>query len=116
MSEMLIPATLFNITIMRTLIFIFLTTITQLTVSAQKISYNIPGGYESDITKEDYKKLVDISVPIVSKRYTIDHVKDGTIQLKSGQEMEALNLHNLIGKCVAVKDKSKWNDVVRDHF
>lgn len=101
---------------MRTLLFIVLTTITQLSASGQKISYNIPDGYESDITKEDYKKLVDISVPIVSKRYTIDKVKDGTIQLKGGQEMEALNLHNLIDKCVAVMDKSKWNLVIQEHF
>lgn len=101
---------------MRILIFILLTITTQLTASAQKITYNIPDGYEKDISKDDYKNLVDIAVPIVSKRYTIDNIKDGTIHLKSGQEMQALNLHNLIDKCVAVKDKSKWNVVIQEHF
>ena len=103
-------------TIMRTLIFIFLVTVIQLTASGQNISYNIPSGYEKDISKEDYKTLVDLSVPFVSKRYAIDKVADGTIQLTSGQEMRALNLHNLIVKCAAVKDKSKWIEIVQGHF
>jgi hypothetical protein len=60
--------------------------------------------------------LVDIAVPIVAKRYSIDYVKDGTIFLIQGQEMKAMNLHNLIGKCVAVKDKSKWNIIIQGHF
>ena len=82
----------------------------------QKITYNIPEGYENDISKTDYKKIVDIAVPVVAKRYSIDFVKDGAIQLKEGQEMQILNLHNLIGKCVAVKDKSQWDKVIQGHF
>ena len=30
--------------------------------------------------------------------------------------MQALNLHNLILKCVAVKDRSKWKQVIQGHF
>lgn len=82
----------------------------------QKISYDIPEGYESDISKEDYKMLVDIATPIVAKRYKIDKVKDGAILLKNGQDIEVLNLHNLIGKCVAVNDKSKWGEIILEHF
>jgi hypothetical protein len=82
----------------------------------QTITYNIPEGFESDISKEEYKKIVDLSIPIVAKRYSIDYVKDGAIQLKKEQEMETLNLHNLITKCAAVKDKSQWNKVVEAHF
>lgn len=88
----------------------------QIPVMAQKITYNIPEGYENDISKDDYKKIVDLAVPIVSKRYQVDHVKDGAIYLKEGQEMQALNLHNIIGKCVAVKNKSQWDKVVAGHF
>jgi hypothetical protein len=46
----------------------------------------------------------------------IDNVKDGTIYLKKGEEMQALNLHNIIGKCLAVKDRSQWDKVVQGHF
>lgn len=87
-----------------------------MTSFSQKISYSIPEGYESDITKEDYKKIVDIAVPIVSKRYKITQVKDGTIELKKGQDMQAFNLHNLIAKCVEVTDKSVWNKIIEEHF
>jgi hypothetical protein len=106
----------FNLTTMRIIVLLIFLTSIQLTLMGQKIGYNIPEGYESDISKEDYKKVVDISVPIVSKRYTIDFVKDGTIQLKKGQDMQALNLHNLMGKCLAVKDKSQWDKVIQEHF
>ena len=101
---------------MRIIISLVLLTAIQFTSFGQTISYDIPDGYENDINKEDYKKLVDISVPIVSKRYTIESVKAGTIKLKHGQEMGALNLHNLILKCAAVKDKTKWGEVIQGHF
>lgn len=96
----------------RTVLLIFLTLL-QMTSFGQKITYDIPDGYETSISKEDYKKIVDIAVPIIAKRYTIDYVKDGSVQLKTGQ---AFNLHNLIGKCVAVKDKSMWHKVIQEHF
>jgi len=101
---------------MRIIVFILSLTLFQIATFGQRISYNIPEGYESDIRNEDYKKIVDIAVPIVAKRYSIDFVKDGTIFLKKGQEMQALNLHNIIAKCVSVKDKSQWDKVVKGHF
>ena len=94
---------------------IFLTSF-QLRSFGQKITYTIPDGYEQDISKDDYKKIVDIAVSIVSKRYSIDYVKDGSIQLKTGQDMQAVNLHNLIGKCVVVKEKAEWNKIIQAHF
>lgn len=96
-------------------ILIFLLTF-QVTSFGQKMSYDIPEGYESDISKGDYKKIVDIAVPIVAKRYEIDFLKDGTIQIKKGQDMQEINLHNLILKCVAVNDKTQWGEVIREHF
>jgi hypothetical protein len=78
--------------------------------------YNIPEGYEKNISKEDYRKIIDIAVPIVAKRYSIDNVKDGTILLVKGQEMEGLNLHNIIGKCVSAKDKQRWDKIIQEHF
>ncbi len=101
---------------MRIITLLILLTIQAPASFGQKITYNIPEGYESEVNKDDYKKIVDLAVPIVAKRYSIDFVKDGAIQLKKGQEMQTLNLHNLIGKCVAVKDKSQWNNVVEGHF
>jgi len=94
---------------------VFLITL-NMTLFGQKITYNIPEGYENEIGKGDYKTIVDLAVPIVAKRYSVDYVKDGSIQLKKGQEMQTLNLHNLIAKCVAVKDKSQWDKVVQEHF
>ena len=101
---------------MRIILLLAFMTIANMTSFGQKINYNIPEGYENDISKEDYKKIVDLAVPIVKKRYSIDYVSDGTIQLKAGQGMEALNLHNVIGKCVSVKVKSDWDKVIQGHF
>ena len=88
----------------------------QITSFGQKILYDIPDGFEKDISKADYKKIVDVSVQIVAERYTIDIVKNGTIHLSKGQEMQAFNLDNLILKCAAITDKSKWDDVIQQHF
>ncbi len=101
---------------MRSLTLIFLLTTVQLISFGQKINYNIPDRLENDISKEDYKKIVDVSVPLVAERYDIDFVKDGTIQLKKGQEMQAFNLDNLILKCIEVKAKAQWNEVIKQHF
>lgn len=87
-----------------------------MTSYAQTINYSIPNGYEKDITKDDYRNIVDVAVPIISKRYNIDFVKEGTIKLKAGQDIQELNLHNLIGKCLMVKDKSQWNKIIQEHF
>lgn len=89
---------------------------TQFISMGQSIDYTIPDGYEKDINKEDYKNIVDISLPIISKRYTIDFVKAGEVHLKKGQEMNTLNMHNIIAKCTAVKDKSQWTSVITEHF
>lgn len=101
---------------MRILLSLFLVLILHSAAIGQKISYKIPQGYEQDISKADYKRLVDMAVPLVAKRYKIDHVKDGTITLKQGQEMQALNLDNLILKCAEVEDRSQWEKVVQVHF
>jgi hypothetical protein len=98
---------------MRTIVLLIILTILETTSFGQKINYDIPDGYQNNISKEDYKKIVDMAVPVIAKRYTIDFVKDGTVQLKTGQ---AFNLHNLIGKCVVVKDKSMWDKVIQEHF
>jgi hypothetical protein len=97
------------------ILFVFLSTFNT-NLFAQKISYDIPQGYEKDISKEDYKKIVDMAVSAVTKRYVIDFIKDGTIQLKQGQEMQGLNLHNLIGICIAEKNKTIWKELIQGHF
>jgi hypothetical protein len=101
---------------MRIIALLLLLSLSHMPSFGQKIDYNIPEGYTNDISQDDYQMIVDMAVPIVAKRYSIDHVKDGTIFLIQGQEMKAINLHNLIRKCVAVKDKSKWDIVIQGHF
>jgi uncharacterized protein YtpQ (UPF0354 family) len=88
----------------------------QINSFGQKIDYTIPKGYEADVNQKDYKTLVDISVEITAKKYKIDFVKDGAIQLLANQDMQTLNLHNLIVKCAEIKDKSKWREVIKEHF
>ncbi|HEV8512641.1 MAG TPA: hypothetical protein VGQ59_05175, partial [Cyclobacteriaceae bacterium] len=101
---------------MRTITLLAFLTTLNMTSFGQKVTYNIPEGYESEIGKDDYKTIVDLSLPIVAKRYSVDYVKDGAIQLKKGQEIQTLNLDNLITKCIGVKDKLQWNKVVQEHF
>lgn len=96
--------------------YFFLLLLFSATLQAQPLSYSIPAGYEKDISQADYKILVDLSVPLVAKRYAIEEVKDGTMLLKKGQGLQALNLHNLIAKCMAERDKTKWAEVVQTHF
>jgi hypothetical protein len=82
----------------------------------QKIDYSVPREFKKDISKDDFKTIVDLSIPAISKRYAIDFVKEGVVQLKAGQDMQLFNLHNLIGKCLEVPDRSRWSEVVSLHF
>ena len=101
---------------MRIITLVMFLTAFQITSFGQRINYSIPEGYQKDINKDDYKRIVDISVSIIAKRYTIDFVKDGVIQLDKGQEIQIFNLDNLILKCTAITEKSKWNKVIQEHF
>jgi hypothetical protein len=98
---------------MRIILFLFLFFLARNPAYSQQISYDIPEGYEKVISKNEYKKIVDIVVPTIAKRFSIDFVKEGAVHLKTG---EIFNLHNLIGKCVAVQDKSLWKEVIQEHF
>lgn len=95
---------------------LLLLTIFQTLSYGQKIEYTIPSGVENYISKDDYKQIVDIVVPIVQKKYKIEFVKEGTIQLAKDQGLQALNLDNLVLKCADVKDKTVWKKVIQDHF
>lgn len=101
---------------MKIIILLICLTTLHLNSAAQNISYDIPQGYEQEISKEAYKKMIDIAVPIVATRFAIDYVKNGTIQLKKDQVMQMFNLHNLITQYSSVKDKSLLGRVVQDHF
>jgi hypothetical protein len=96
-------------------VFLFLTILTT-TSFAQKITYDLPQNLETAINKDDYKTIVDMAIPIIEKRFVIDYVKNGAIELKKGQEIKTLNLDNLIVRCVSESDKSKWNDIIQAHF
>lgn len=98
------------------LILTFLSFLTlNIAMFGQKIDYSIPKGYEIDISAKDYKTLVDASIVVITKRYKVDFVKEGTIYLIKNEDLQAMNLHNLIGKCVIFKDKSKWQKVIEEH-
>lgn len=99
---------------MKTLIAILLL-ISSLSLSAQKIDYSFPEGYENEISKKDYKFLVRESVKAISKYYEIASVKEGAVELEEGQDFAILNLHNLILRCAEEK-KENWPSLIKDHF
>lgn len=101
---------------MRYYCFLFLLLLSSATLTAQSISYTIPNAYENNISQADYKTVVDYSLSLVAKRYVVEEVKDGTVLLKKGQDLKTLNLHNLLAKCLAEKDKTKWKQIVQTHF
>jgi len=80
------------------------------------ISYDIPPGLENAISPDDYHFLVDTSIAVIAERFRIDSVSGGTIRLAKGQELGGFNLDNLILQCAAVKDRTVWPAIIRDHF
>lgn len=81
-----------------------------------KIEYSLPPGFDKIISVSDYRTIVDLSLPILSRQYKINYVKNGTIALSTKQDTASVNLDNLILKCVAEKDHSKWQAIINDHF
>lgn len=82
---------------------------------AQDIKYDIPEGYESEISSADYKFLVDESIIVIKENFKISSVKDGAIFLEEGQAYSQVNLHNLIIKCKSL-DESTRKEIIREHF
>ena len=101
---------------MRTLVLLLLLTVFGIRSYSQTIDYKIPEGFENAISSADYKKLVDLAVPIVQQKYRVESVRAGTIQLVEGQEMTAFDLHGFITECVAITDRSRWKAVIQDGF
>lgn len=101
---------------MRITLFVCLFVIGELTASAQKITYDQPPNLPQKIGKSDYKFIVDSSVVIVKTRYQVALVQGGTIFVIIGKDTASVHLDNLILKCLAEKDRSAWNMVIRDHF
>jgi len=97
------------------IIFTVLIIITSLNLSAQKINYLFPEGYNNEISKKDYKYLVNESVKAVSKNYKIISIKSGVIELDKGQDYSIVNLHNLILKCAQI-EKDNWSELINSHF
>ncbi len=85
-------------------------------VNAQVVDYTLPTGFENDLSNAEYKTIVDYSIKAVSARFKVDSVQDGTLRLIKMQDTQAFNLHNLIADCLAVKDHSRWEKIVNDHF
>jgi len=81
-----------------------------------KIEYSLPPGFDNTISAKDYKTIVDLSVAILSKHYKIDHVEQGTVSVINDKNTAAVNLDNLVKKCIDETDHSKWQAIINDHF
>ncbi len=89
--------------------------LTTCSLSAQKIDYSFPEGYENEISRKDYKYLVDESVKAISKNYRIASIHEGVVELEEGQDYAAVNLHNLILRCAQIS-KQDWSELIVSHF
>ncbi|GAB3648906.1 hypothetical protein GCM10027594_24310 [Hymenobacter agri] len=100
---------------MKSLITFFLILLCLGSAGAQTISYTVPKAYRAAISKDDYKKIVDLSVAAIGREYPVKQVKDGVIELQ-GQNKGTVNLDNLLAKCLAVADKNQLPGLIQDHF
>lgn len=82
---------------------------------SQDISYDIPEGYEADISKKEYKFLVKQSLKEIKKNFKVVSIKSGAVTLEEGQPYSIINLHNLILKCKSL-DKNTRKEIIEDHF
>ncbi len=89
--------------------------VTSFMLCAQKIDYSFPEGYENEISKKDYKHLVNQSVEAISENYKITSIQKGVVQLEEGQDYTVVNLHNLIVQCSKL-EKNKWAEFIQSHF
>lgn len=96
-------------------LFTFLIIIASFKLSAQNIDYSFPEGYENEISKKEYKYLVNESVKAITRNYKIASITEGVVTLKEGQDYSVVNLHNLILKCSEI-DKEKWTELINSHF
>ena len=96
-------------------LFTFLIIITSFNLSAQNIDYSFPEGYEKEISKKEYKYLVNESVKAITRNYKIASITGGVVTLQDGQDYSVVNLHNLILKCSEI-DKEKWSELINSHF
>ncbi len=85
-------------------------------VYSQPIDYNVPPGYKKIIKKNEYKKIIDIAVPIVAGRYTIENIREGAIYLKESQELQVIGLAEIILKCKEASDQQKWTLIIEQHL
>lgn len=80
---------------------------------SQTVSYNMPENLKGAISQQDYEVIAKQSLSVVSARYPIDNLANGAITIKGKQ---VFNLDNLLLKCAAEKDHSKWEAIIQDHF
>lgn len=96
-------------------LFNFLIITISFNLSAQNIDYSFPEGYENEISKKEYKYLVNESVKAITLNYKIESITEGIVTLEEGQDYSVVNLHNLILKCSEI-DKEKWSELINSHF
>ena len=84
-------------------------------LSAQAGKYTPPEGYETLMSKRDYKFFVDESVRVISEQFRIAETAGGVVTLEAGQELEIINLHNLMTACAGT-EREYWPDRIRGHF
>ncbi|MEK6155698.1 DUF1444 family protein, partial [Flavobacteriaceae bacterium 3-367] len=96
-------------------LFTLLIIITSFSLSAQNIDYSFPEGYENEISKKEYKYLINESVKAITRNYKIASIIEGVVKLEEGQDYSVVNLHNLILKCSEI-DKEEWSELINSHF
>lgn len=85
------------------------------TLFAQKISYAIPSDYQNEISKKDYKKILNLSIKKLSERFKIIAVDTGYIWVQIEEQQSAFTIHNVLFKCSQESSKM-WPAVVDAHF
>jgi hypothetical protein len=82
---------------------------------AQPVDYSVPQAYKKSIKKNEYKKIVDITLPLIAKRFDIENLREGVIYLKPSQELQVIDLGEVISKC-SETTSDKWEEVINGYF
>jgi hypothetical protein len=98
------------------ILFIVIIAIAANSVVAQPVDYSVPSAHRKSIKKNEYRKIVDITLPVVGRRFEIEYLKDGVIYLKASQELQVIDLTEVISKCREAKDPDKWEEVINGYF
>ena len=79
----------------------------------------LPERYVGQITQDEYSIIIKHSKEFLRERGTIEKIEDGVIfvELDSAlDDVNQLSLDNLLRNCKQEGDKTKWKEIIIDHF